>query len=81
MKWIEIYDHITWDKTIKPYLSDDRDALILDAGGGTGKWTIPITGLGYRVTLTDISEGMLKVAKQKLAKANLLANVRIAQAR
>jgi len=77
MKWKEIYDHVTWDKTIQPYLPDDRGALILDAGGGTGKWTIPIAGLGYHVTLTDISEGMLRVAERKLEKANLLANVRI----
>lgn len=48
MKWIEIYNRITWDRTIKLYLPDDRDALILDAGGGTGKWTIPIAELGYR---------------------------------
>jgi len=77
MKWIEIYDRITWDRTIKPYLPDDRGALILDAGGGTGKWTIRIAELGYSVTLTDISEGMLRVAERKLAKANLLANVKI----
>lgn len=77
MKWIEIYDRITWDRTIKPYLPDDRDALILDAGGGTGKWTIPIARLGYRVTLSDISERMLQIAEQKLTKANLLAKVRI----
>jgi SAM-dependent methyltransferase len=36
-----------------------------------------IAELGYPVTLTDISEGMLRVAEQKLAKANLLAKVRI----
>jgi len=77
MKWIEIYNCITWDRTIKPYLPDDKNALILDAGGGTGKWTIPIARLSYRVTLTDISKRMLQVAEQKLAKANLLGKVRI----
>lgn len=76
-KWVEIYDRITWDKTIKPYLPINGDAQILDAGGGTGKWTIPICKLGYHVTLTDISESMLKVAKQKLSKENLLERVRI----
>jgi len=49
----------------------------LDAGGGTGKWAIPISKLAYRVTLTDISEKMLEVAKQKLAKENLLDGVQI----
>lgn len=79
-KWVEIYDYITWDKTIKPYLPNNKEAEILDAGGGTGKWTISIAKLGYHVFLTDISEKMLQVAKQKLAKENLLERVGIVEA-
>jgi len=62
-RWVEIYDRITWDKTVKPYLPHDKRAQVLDAGGGTGKWTIPIAELGYHVTLTDISGRMLQVAE------------------
>ncbi len=76
-KWVEIYDRVTWDKTIKPYLPHDKEARILDAGGGTGKWTIPIVEMGYCVSLSDVSKRMLEIAKQKLAKENLLDRVEI----
>jgi ubiquinone/menaquinone biosynthesis C-methylase UbiE len=79
-KWVEIYDRITWEKTIEPYLPRSKGMSILDAGGGTGKWAIPIARLGYHVTLADISEKMLEMAKEKLARENLLDRVSIVPA-
>jgi ubiquinone/menaquinone biosynthesis C-methylase UbiE len=76
-KWVEIYDRVTWEKTIQPYLPADRTAQILDAGGGTAKWTIPLAEAGYNVTLTDISKNMLTVARAKIAQAGLIDRVRV----
>ncbi len=41
---------------------------VLDAGGGTGKMTEYMLQLGHTVRLTDISEEVLALAKQKLGK-------------
>jgi ubiquinone/menaquinone biosynthesis C-methylase UbiE len=79
-KWVEIYDRITWEKTIKPHLPRSKSTSILDAGGGTGKWTIPMARLGYHVTLADISEKMLEMAREKLAREDLLSRVSIVPA-
>jgi len=49
----EIYDKITW-RCIEPYLP--RAGVVLDAGGGTGKWSIPIAEKGLKVVLFDISQ-------------------------
>ena len=66
-KWVEIYDRVTWEKTIQLYLPADHSAQILDAGGGTAKWTILLAEAGYDVTLIDISKNMLTLARAKLA--------------
>ena len=39
---------------------------VLDAGGGTGVMTELLLNLGHRVTLSDISNEALALAKQKL---------------
>ncbi|MGQ9595925.1 MAG: class I SAM-dependent methyltransferase [Thermoproteota archaeon] len=57
----ELYDKITW-RYIEPYLPEE--GIVLDAGGGTGKWTIPIAEKGLKVILYDISKEMLNVAGQ-----------------
>lgn len=78
VRW-DIYDMITW-RCIEPYLpkaSPRENALILDAGGGTGKWTARIASLGYKVVLFDISEEMLNIAREKLSKLNLLGQVEL----
>lgn len=59
-----IYEPVTWGN-IKRFLPGPG-SRILDAGGGTGRWAIPLAGMGYRVTLTDIFRGMLQVAQEKV---------------
>jgi len=54
---------------IKKYIK--KTDVVLDAGGGTGYWAIKLGKLGYKVVLTDISENMLKVAKEKTEKEGL----------
>lgn len=64
----ELYNKITW-RYIEPYLPDD--GVVLDAGGGTGKWTLPIAEKGLRVVLYDMSVGMLRVARKKAIERGL----------
>lgn len=64
----EIYDRLTW-RYIEPFLP--RAGVVLDAGGGTGKWSIPIAKKGLKVVLFDISQDMLNVASAKVRESGL----------
>lgn len=64
----EIYDKITW-RYIEPYLP--KSGVVLDAGGGTGKWSIPIAMKGLKVVLFDISQEMLRVASVNVKENDL----------
>jgi len=70
----KLYQEITW-RNIRLFLPKGKGAVILDAGGGTGCWTIKLAKLGYRVVLTDISENMLKVAEEKIGKKKLQGKI------
>jgi len=74
--WKQIYDGVTW-RYIEPYLP--MKGLVLDAGGGTGKWMIPMAERGLRVMLYDISQQMLDVAEKKARLAGLQDLVEIVQ--
>jgi ubiquinone/menaquinone biosynthesis C-methylase UbiE len=74
--WSKIYDAVTW-KITEPYIPKNPEALVFDAAGGTGKWTIPIAKCGPRVVLGDNSKGMLKVAKEKIANEGLRGRVEV----
>ncbi|MBN2466700.1 MAG: methyltransferase domain-containing protein [Deltaproteobacteria bacterium] len=71
-----VYGYVTWEH-LKKYLPEDENSLILDAGGGTGKWALPLAKRGYRVILCDISKGMLEQAEKKIIKENLSDRVKI----
>jgi len=74
--YFRVYDAVTW-KITEPYIPKNPKALVLDAAGGTGKWSIPIAKCGPKVVLTDISDGMLNVAKSKIAKENLQDRIEV----
>jgi ubiquinone/menaquinone biosynthesis C-methylase UbiE len=69
--------HIIDWTILQRYLPKDKDAKILDTAGGTGRIAKPLAELGYSVTLTDISSGMLNIAREKLKAANLSDKVEI----
>jgi ubiquinone/menaquinone biosynthesis C-methylase UbiE len=71
-----VFGNVT-GKHLQQFLPADKNAVILDAGGGTGRWTRPLAKMGYRVVLCDISSGMLAQAEKKLREENLLDNVEI----
>lgn len=68
--YFKVYDAITW-KYLEPYVPTDSDALVLDAGGGTGRWAIRIAAKGCKVVLIDSSERMLKAADKKVKEKGL----------
>lgn len=70
MLYFKIYDTITW-KYLEPYVPTESEALVLDAGGGTGRWAVQMARKGCKVVLMDISEEMLKVAAKKIEKTGL----------
>jgi ubiquinone/menaquinone biosynthesis C-methylase UbiE len=49
---------------LKKYLP--KKGLILDAGGGPGRYTIELAKLGYDVILLDITLELLQIAKRKI---------------
>jgi len=65
----EVYEKITW-RYIEPYLPK-REGIVLDAGGGTGKWSVQIAKKDLKIIIFDISKDMLKVALQKVKEENL----------
>jgi ubiquinone/menaquinone biosynthesis C-methylase UbiE len=72
----EIYDRLTW-RCIEPFLPNR--GVVLDAGGGTGKWSIPIAKKGLKVVIFDISQDMLNVASAKVKKSGLRDRVSFRQ--
>jgi len=71
-----LYNRITLDNICR-FLPDDRDGVILDAGGGTGFWAIQLAEMGYRVVLADLSDGMLAKARAKIAEAGLQERIEV----
>jgi len=66
----KVYDALTW-RFLEPYLPKRRDAVVLDAGGGTGRWSIPMAEAGCSVHLVDISDRMLERAEEKIRAKSL----------
>jgi ubiquinone/menaquinone biosynthesis C-methylase UbiE len=55
-------------KVIRTHLKNIPHKEMLELGCGTGHWTEYFASLGYKVTGTDISEAMLKIAETKNIK-------------
>lgn len=66
----DFYRRITWEH-FKPFLPRTAHAPALDVGGGTGIWALRLHKAGLRVTLSDISDGMLDRARANLAGAGV----------
>ncbi|NWG10822.1 class I SAM-dependent methyltransferase [Candidatus Bathyarchaeota archaeon] len=73
----DAYQRLEFDTTmhfLKKYLP--KKGLILDAGGGPGRYTIGLAKLGYKLVLFDLSSEMLKIAEKQIKKANVQQNVK-----
>jgi len=53
-----------------------RQGLVLDAGGGPGRYTIELARRGYDVVLFDLSPKCLELAKRKIARAHVSGKVK-----
>ena len=53
-----------------------ENGLILDAGGGPGRYAIELAKRGYDVVLMDISPKCLELARKKIERARVEANVK-----
>jgi len=62
----KVYDNLVWAFTM-PYIPKEK-SLVLDAGGGSGRWTLDFTYLRHHVVLLDFSRPMLILAKEKIER-------------
>jgi len=53
-----------------------KRGLVLDAGGGPGRYTIELAKRGYEVVLLDLVSEMLTLARRKIKRAGLLGKVK-----
>ncbi len=64
------HDDRLCDRIVEHFILDsihkNEKLNILDAGGGTGRFSEPLLKKGHRIVLTDISKEMLNKAKSKL---------------
>lgn len=71
----EIQNDIVFS-TLKEFL-DARKCRILDAGGGTGFYSIPLAVQGHEVVILDLSKKMLERAESKAKKLGVTNRVKI----
>lgn len=53
-----------------------KKGLILDAGGGPGRYTIELAKMGYEVVLLDLTPELLKTAERQIARAKVKQQVK-----
>ncbi len=76
-----------WDRLARPYRRLELVSTLhlitkyfpeggraADIGGGPGRYAIELLKRGYRVTLVDLSEGLLGIARERLAAEGLRAD-------
>ncbi len=71
------YTRLEFDTTmhfLKKYLPEK--GLILDAGGGPGRYTIELAKLGYEVVLLDLTPKLLEIAKRQIKKSKVQDKVK-----
>jgi ubiquinone/menaquinone biosynthesis C-methylase UbiE len=68
--YFRVYDAITW-KYLESYVPTTPEAMVLDAGGGTGRWAVRMARKGCKVILMDTSEEMLKIAAERAKQERL----------
>jgi ubiquinone/menaquinone biosynthesis C-methylase UbiE len=74
MEWERLEQHRMEFAITMRALTDYLPAVpqaILDDGGGPGKYTLALSKLGYQVTLLDLSQRNLNVARQKAHESEI----------
>ncbi len=66
-----VRERVLWETSRTSSLHLTRRALLLDAGGGTGRMAVRMANLGNRVLLCDPSREMLDRAEEHGREANL----------
>jgi SAM-dependent methyltransferase len=59
---------------LKKYLP--KNGLVLDAGGGPGRYTLALAKLGYDVVLLDLTPELLDIARNQIKKAGVANRVK-----
>src|SRR5260221_10863082 len=57
-------------RTLTDYLPSAPQA-VLDDGGGPGRYALALSSLGHQVTLLDLSQGNLTLARQKAQESKI----------
>ena len=71
------YHRLEFDTTMhffKKY--SPRKGLVLDAGGGPGRYTIELATRGYEVVLLDLTPELLDIARNQIKKAKVADRVK-----
>lgn len=72
----KLFDRMEKD-ILRAWLPPNKESKILECGAGTGRFSAAVAREGYHLTATDVSEGMLEQAKNRIAEARLTDNVNI----
>lgn len=65
-----LYEESCW-REIEPLLPRKGSARVLEAGCGTGRWIFHLAPQGHRVTLTDFSPEMVRVAEREVRERGM----------
>ncbi|MBE3039875.1 MAG: methyltransferase domain-containing protein, partial [Chloroflexi bacterium] len=71
------YNRLEFDTTchfLANYLPPN--GLLLDAGGGPGRYTVELAKQGYAMTLLDVTPANLEFARRRIKRAGVQKNVR-----
>ena len=77
-RW-ELWYELSWEG-MKRWLPRDLSAPILDLGCGTGRYGLKLAKSGYKVTLSDLSHGMLEATRKKVLEIGVEERVSLIQA-
>ncbi|WP_155884974.1 methyltransferase domain-containing protein [Actinomadura flavalba] len=64
---------VLWDalRTVLDRIAPQGPSDVLDVGGGTGGFAVPLAGLGHRVTVVDASPDALAALERRAAEAGV----------
>jgi ubiquinone/menaquinone biosynthesis C-methylase UbiE len=72
----DVYHRLEFDTTMHSMLKYlPKGGLVLDAGGGLGRYAIELGRVGYDVVLVDLSPEMLEIAEKQVKKSRVQKRV------